>query len=131
MSSKMSNKELAVDNGRIRMRALDGVLYCEAYMNDEFKVSDVQAMIDCIKKHFFGKCDIILKKIGSYSVSVEAQIFLSKGVREFGNFVYVVDSDVKYESAEYAAHTYMKAYNTKVARSIELAQKMLIDARNS
>jgi hypothetical protein len=52
---------------------------------------------------------------------------LWKGVEEFRNFVYVADELTKKESAEYAAENYMKAYNTRVARTKEEAYVMLRD----
>jgi hypothetical protein len=125
VSINTGTNELLFDNSRISMRDYNGVLYCEAYMADEFRVGDVQSMIEVIKSHYSGNCDIILKKVGNYSVSVEAQIFLSKGVREFGSFIYVVDSEIKRESAEYASQTYMKSYNAAIATSIEQAYQKL------
>lgn len=118
-----------IDNGRLRMRDLDGVLYCEAYMSDEFSRADVKSMVDVIRAHYHGKADIILKKDASYSVSVEAQVFLSKGVPEFGNFVYLVNNDLRRGSAEYAAETYMKRYNAQVTDRLEHARQLLAQLR--
>ena len=114
-----------MDTGRIKMENYNGVLYCEAYMEDEFSLEDLAAMRAEIHKHHNSPSDVILKKVGAYSVSVDAQTTLWKGIPEFRNFVYVIDNDWKRESAEYAAMTYMQKYHTKVANSREQAFAML------
>lgn len=118
---------ITMDTGRIRMENYNGVLYCEAYMNDEFTLSDLEAMRDEIRKNYNSVSNVILRKAGSYSVSVEAQITLSRGVKEFHNFIYVADDSRKRESAEFAAENYMKSYNTRVARTKEQAYAMLTE----
>ncbi|WP_455197938.1 hypothetical protein [Kaarinaea lacus] len=114
-----------MDTGRIKMENYQGVLYCDAYMEDEFSLDDLAAMRAEIHKNFHSNADVILKKVGTYSVSVDAQTTLWKGIPEFRNFIYVVDNDWKRESAEYAAMTYMQKYNTRVASSREEAMAML------
>ena len=114
-----------MDTGRIKMENYKGVLYCDAYMNDEFTLSDLESMRAEIRKNYAPSTDVILKKTGSYSVSAKAQTVLWKGVEEFRNFVYVADEIIKKESAEYAAENYMKPYNTRVASSKEEAYAML------
>lgn len=114
-----------MDTGRIRMEDYRGVLYCEAYMNDEFNLDDLAAMRAEIHKNYSSHSDVILTKAGTYSVSVQAQTTLWKGIPEFRNFVYVVDNDWKRESAEYAAMTYMRPYNARVASSREEAYEIL------
>ena len=109
------------------MENFNGILYCEAYMDDEFTLNDLESMRAEIRKNYSPSTDVILKKTGSYSVSLEAQMTLWKGVEEFRNFVYVADELTKKESAEYAAENYMKAYNTRVARTKEEAYMMLRD----
>ena len=114
-----------MDTGRIKMENYKGILYCEAYMNDEFTVRDLESMRAEIRKNYSPSTHVILKKTGSYSVSAEAQMALSKGVEEFRNFVYVADERIKRESAEYAAENYMNPYNTRVASTKEEAYAML------
>ena len=114
-----------MDTGRIKMENFKGVLYCDAYMNDEFMLSDLESMRAEIRENYSPATDVILKKSGSYSVSAEAQAVLWKGVEEFRNFVYVADEKVKIDSAEYAAANYMRPYNTRVARTKEEAYAML------
>jgi hypothetical protein len=114
-----------MDTGRIRMENLNGVLYCEAYMRDEFSLIDLESMRTMIRTNFAPACDVILKKCDSYSVSIHAQLVLQRGIAEFRNFVYVADDAIKRASAEYAASTYMKAYNTRVAHTKEEAYAML------
>jgi hypothetical protein len=114
-----------MDTGRIKMENYKGVLYCDAYMNDEFSLDDLAAMRAEIHKNYSSNTDVILKKVGAYSVSVQAQTTLWKGIPEFRNFVYVVDNDWKRESAEYAAMTYMRPYNARVADTREEAYDIL------
>ena len=114
-----------MDTGRIKMENYHGVLYCDAYMDDEFTLGDLEAMRAEIRKNFSPSSDVILKKSGSYSVSSEAQTVLWKGISEFRNFIYVADSRIKQHSAEYAASTYMQPYNTRVAETKEAALAML------
>ena len=121
-----TNPANLIDNGRIRMENYKGILYCEAYMDDEFTVEDVQFMADEIRKNYGGRTDIILKKVGAYSVSTEAQIRLTTGIEEFRNFVYVADSQIKKDSAKYAASSYMSTYNAKVCDSKEEAYAILM-----
>lgn len=116
---------MLIDTGRIKMENYKGVLYCDAYMDDEFNLEDLAAMRAEIHKHFDSHADVILTKVGSYSVSVDAQTTLWKGIPEFRNFVYVVDDDWKRDSAEYASKTYMRPYNAKVANSREEAFALL------
>jgi len=94
-------------------------------MEDEFNLEDLAAMRAEIHKHFDSHVDVILKKVGTYSVSVDAQTTLWKGIPEFRHFVYVVDNEWKRDSAEYASKTYMRPYNTRVADSREKAFKIL------
>lgn len=108
------------------MDSYNGVLYCEAYMNDEFSVADVNSMIEEIQNHFNGNTDVILRKSGVYSVAIDAQFKLARGVKEFRHFVYVVDNEVKRASAEFAAKTYMKSYTTQVAESRDEAYALLM-----
>lgn len=114
-----------MDTGRIRMENFNGVLYCDAYMNDEFSLVDLADMRAEIHRNFSSHADVILKKVGSYSVSVNAQTTLWKGIPEFRNFVYISEDGWKRESAEYAAMTYMRPYNTRVASTKEEAYEML------
>lgn len=107
------------------MESYKGVLYCEAYMNDEFSVEDLESMINEIRKNYNSNSDVILKKVGTYSVSPDVQLKLSKKIKEFRNFVYLVDNGVKKASAEYAAASYMSPYNTRVASTKEEAFAML------
>ncbi len=114
-----------MDTGRIRMENYGGVLYCEAYMSDEFSLSDLESIRSMIRANFSPPADVILKKCSSYSVSLDAQLVLQRGIEEFRNFVYVADEDVRISSAEYAAANYMKPYNTRIARTREEAYAML------
>lgn len=114
-----------MDTGRIKMENYRGILYCEAYMGDEFSLGDLESMREMIRKELPPSADVILKKAASYSVSAEAQKELTRGVEEFRNFVYVVDDNRKKESAEYAAVSYMALYNTRVANSRDEAYAML------
>ena len=114
-----------MDNGRIKMEDYKGILYCDAYMNDEFTLADLESMRAEIRARYASATDIILKKSGSYSVSGEAQAALWSGVKEFRNFVYVAHEKIKRGSAEYAAASYMKPYNTRVADTLEEAYAML------
>lgn len=113
------------DDGRLLMGSYKGVLYCEAYMDNDFTVDDVMSMVDEINQNYDGCTDIILKKAGSYSVAVEAQLLLREKVKEFRNFVYVADTERKKVASEYAANSYMSKYNTKVASSKEEAFEIL------
>jgi hypothetical protein len=117
---------VAMDTGRISMEDYRGILYCEAYMSDEFSSSDLESMRAKIRADYAPSTDVILKKSGSYSVALDAQLILQKGVKEFRNFVYVVNDNKKKDSAEYAAASYMQRYNTRVASTKEEAYAMLI-----
>ena len=113
------------DTGRIRMESYKGVLYCEAYMDDEYTIDDVNSLITEIQDNYNGQTDIILKKEGSYSLSFDASRLLFKQVKAFRNFVYVADTTNKIASSEFAAQSYMSNYNTKVAATKEEAFELL------
>lgn len=107
------------------MESFRGILYCEAYMDDEFSIADLDSMLEEIRKNYGGYSDVILKKTGAYSVAVDAQLKLARRVKEFRHFVYVVDNAVKRASAQFAATSYMKHYATQVASSREEACELL------
>lgn len=113
------------DNGRIKMESYHGILYCEAYMDGEFTVEDVDSVTNEITEHYNGYSDVIFNKVGSYSINAEAQIKLELKVKEFRNFIYVADTAIKKHSSEFAAKSYMEPYNTKVASTKEEAYKIL------
>lgn len=117
------------ENSRIKMESYNGILFCDAVMNDEFTSEDVKSIVHEIKTNYNGHSDIILKKSGSYAVSIDAQIMLMSKVDAFRNFVYVAETSIKKESAKYAAVSYMAKYNTKVATSKEEAYAILKTAR--
>ena len=94
-------------------------------MNDEFTLHDLDSIREEIRKNFSYPIDVICKKQGSYSVSLGAQAVARHGIDEFRNFVYVVDSKLKMQSASYAALSYMKLYKTQVSKSKADAYKKL------
>lgn len=113
------------DTGRLSMEDYKGILYCEAYMNDEFTVTDLETLRAEIRNHYNGHTDMILYKSGTYSVAMETQRLLLRKVPEIGHFVYVVDNKVKRASAEFAAGSYMQSYHTQIAGSKEEAYELL------
>lgn len=115
-----------MDNGRLKLENFNGVLYCEAYLDTEYTIADIRTMIDEIKKNFTPPVDVILNKTGSYSLASNAQRLLARNIKEFRNFVYVVDTDAKQASAEFAVANYMKSYNTRIARNKKEAFAILI-----
>jgi len=114
-----------VDTGRFIMEPYKGILYCEAYMNDEFTLADLDTLRNEIRDHYNGRTDVILKKAGTYSVASGTQRVLLNGIVEFRHFVYVVDNKVKRASAEFAASSYMEPYHTQVAETKEEAYTLL------
>jgi len=118
-----------MDNGRLRIENYKGVVYCEWYLDDtEYTEEDVKSMIEEIHNNFSPPVDIILKKSGSYSFSSGGQLMAKNNIKEFRNFIYIVDNMTKRTSAEYAVSTYMKKYNTRIASSKEEAYMMLKDS---
>ena len=97
-------------------------------MNDEFTLSDLETIRVEIRNNFSSSADIICKRTGSYSVALDVQKLLFKGIKEFLNVVYVVDNDFKRRAAVYASETYMRKYNTRVAGTKEAAYAMLNEA---
>lgn len=115
------------DTGRIKMESYNGILYCDAYMKDDFSLDDLNSMRDEIRENYASNTDVILKKSASYSVSVEAQMTLFDNIPEFRHFVYVVDNEARKGSAEYAAVTYMMPYKTQVVETKEAAYAALVE----
>ena len=114
-----------IDNGRIRMEIDNNILYCEAYMDDEFLMSDANVILQAALKNFFQPADMILKKASTYSVALDVQMMMSRNIDELRNFIYVVDTEMKQASAEFAAKSYMSSYNTRIAGSVHEAYEML------
>jgi len=117
------------DTGRIIMEPYKGILYCDAYMSDDFSLDDLNAILDEIRENYAANTDLILRKSGTYSVSVDVQMKLFGVVPEFRNIAYVVDNEVKKASAAYAAETYMQSYKICIAASKEEAYAALADMR--
>ena len=116
-----------MNSERIKLENYNGVLYCDACMNDEFSLNDLDTIRDEIRKNFSSSTNIICKESGSYSVAANVQKILWKGIDEFLNVVYVVDNESKRSAALYAAETFMSKYNTRVAGTKEAAYAMLHD----
>ena len=114
-----------MDNGRIKMVDYHGILQCDVYMDDEFSLNDLSAIREEIRKNYSPSADIICVNSGSYSISLEVQKAAMAGIDEFRNIVYVVDGKTKRDSAEYAASTFMRPYNARVASSVKEAHDIL------
>ena len=117
-----------MDTERIKLENYNGVLYCDACMDDEFSMGDLEAIRDEIRKNFSSSTNVICKESGCFSVAADVQKTLWKGIDEFLNVVYVVDNESKRNNARYAAETYMAKYNTRVAGTKEAAYSMLADS---
>ncbi len=116
---------MIMDNGRIRLEDSNGVLQCDVYMDDEFSLDDLSVIRQVIRKNYAPSVDIICLNSGSYSVSMEVQKAAVEGIDEFRNIVYVVDGKTKRDSAEFAASTFMKAYNARIVNSVQEAHELL------
>ena len=114
-----------MDSQRIKLENYNGVLYCDACMDDEFSMGDLQAIRDEIRKNFSSSTNVICKESGCFSVAADVQKMLWKGIKEFMNVVYVVDNESKRSAARYAAETYMVKYNTQVVGTKEAAYAIL------
>jgi len=114
-----------MDNGRIRLKNDNGILQCDVYMEDEFSLNDLSVIREEIRKNSPPCADLICVSSGSYSISLEVQQAALDGIDEFRNIVYVVDGKTKRDSAEFAASTFMKAYNVQIASSIQEARELL------
>ena len=116
-----------MDTERIKLENYNGVLYCDACMDDEFSMGDLEAIRDEIRKNFSSSADVICKESGCFSVAADVQRTLRDGIDEFMNVVYIADNESKRNNAKYAAETYMVKYNTRVAGTKEAAYAMLTD----
>jgi uncharacterized protein YuzB (UPF0349 family) len=118
-----------MDSERIKLENYNGVLYCDVCINEEFTLSDLEAIRDEIRKNFSSSTDVICKESGCFSVAANVQKMLWKGIDEFLNVIYVAENQSKRNNAKYAAETYMRKYNTRVAGTKEAAFAMLSDTR--
>ena len=112
---------------RIKLENFNGILYVEMCMGDEFTLKDLNVIREEIRQHFSSTTNLICKESGSYSVAADVQKILWKGIDEFQNVVYVVDDESKRSAARYAAETYMRKYNARIAGTKEAACKMLCE----
>ena len=110
-----------MDQSRLKIENFNGVLYLETCMEDEFTVEDLERVRDEINRNFSAPVDVICKETGSYSVAKDVQKIAIKGIKEFRNVVYVASDKKKRDSADYAATSYMRGYNTCVVDSKEEA----------
>ena len=125
--SAIGNQGMIMNTERIKLENYNGVLYCDVCMNDEFSMNDLETIRDEIRNNFSSSADIICKRSGSYSVAIDVQKLLFKGINEFLNVVYVVDNDFKRRAAVYASETYMRKYNARVAGTKKAAYAMLTE----
>ena len=114
-----------MDAGRINFENYNGVLYCDAMMNDEFSVSDLEAIRHEIQNNYSSAANVIYKRSGTYSVTSDAQMILWKGIADFMNFIYVIDHESMRNTTRYAVETYMHKYNARIANTKEEAYAML------
>ena len=114
-----------MDNGRIRLKNDNGILQCDVYMEDEFSLNDLAVIREEIRRNSPPCVDLICVNSGSYSISMEVQQAALDGIDEFRNIVYVVDGKTKRDSVEFAASTFMKAYNVQIADSVQEAHEIL------
>jgi hypothetical protein len=117
-----------MNGGRITFENYKGILYCNASLNDEFTLSDLESMRREIREHYSAHTDIIYKRSGRYSIALDAQTILWEGIPEFRNFIYVIDDKSKENAVRYAVETYMRKYNTRVASTKEEAYAMLTES---
>lgn len=115
-----------MDTGRIKMENYHGVLFCDVYLNDEFSLNDLSSIREEIRRNYAPCTDLICMSTGSYSISIEVQKAALDGISEFRNVVYVAKDVIKTGSAEYAAATFMKPYNARVATTKEEAHELLM-----
>jgi hypothetical protein len=125
----IKNPGVMMNSERIKFENYNGVLFCDACMDDEFSMMDLEFIREEIRNNFSPSTDVICKESGSYSVSAEVQKTLWRGIGEFLNVIYVVDSESKRSGAQYAAETFMKKYNPRVASTKEAAYEMLKENR--
>lgn len=114
-----------MDSERIKLENYNGVLYCDACMDDEFSLEDLEVIRNEIRKNFSSSTNLIYKESGSFSVAGDVQKILWKGIDEFLNVVFVAENEPKRASARYAAETFMRKYNARIAMSKEAAHAML------
>lgn len=114
-----------MDNSRLKIEKYKAILYCEAYLDTEYTIYDVKTLINEVHQNFIPPIDVVLTKVGSYSLTSDAQNMLMQDVKVFRNFIYVVDDAIKRASAEFAALSYMEPYNARIASSKEEAFTML------
>ncbi len=114
-----------MDNGRLKINDHDGIVFCDAYLDDEWTVEDVHALVDEIRNSFSPPVDVILRRTGSYSIASEAQALLATNLPEFKRIIYVVDTPTKRASVAFAIKSYMKSYDVEIADSLEEAVGIL------
>lgn len=111
---------------RIKFNNYNGILYCDATLNDEFTLSDLESIRQEIRQNYSSYTDVIYKRSGTYSVATDAQLMLWEGIPEFRNFIYVIDDKSKENHVRYAVEIYMRKYNARVASTKEEAYEMLV-----
>jgi hypothetical protein len=109
-----------MDYDRVKIADYNGAMYVEAYMDDEMSLEDLNVVRSAACKLFSCPVDVIWKKVGSYSVSIDVQKLATEGIKEFRNFVYVASEPKKRQIAEFALESYMESCcNARIATSKE------------
>ena len=111
---------------RVKIENYNGAMYVEACMDDEMSLEDLNVVRNAACKLFSCPVDIIWKKVGTYSVSIDVQKLATEGIKEFRNFVYVANERKKRQIAEFAIESYMESCcNARIATSKEEALLLL------
>ncbi len=115
-----------MDNGRIRIENYKDALLCDVYLDGELVKDDILWAIEEIGKSYDFPVDIIVKRTGSYSLSMDMQEMLMNGIEELlGSIALVTNDKRKKKVANYERAIFLKAYKCGVFNTVDEAYRFL------
>ena len=103
-----------MDNGKVRLYLKSGIPVAEIYHSGEINESDIHWMHENILQFPVSiPCDVIIDKVGSYSLTSEAIIKLSEIMHDHKRIAFIVHSKLQADVTNLAAKTYLSGHEVK------------------
>ncbi len=97
-----------MDNGKARVYLKDDIPVIEIYHNGKINIKDIFWMHQCILNlPIKMPCNVILDRIGSYSLTPGAILALHEVVRDHNKVAFVLHHSIQQHVFNYAADSYL------------------------
>lgn len=115
-----------MNNGKIHFISFYGVPFSLIYANNEINLSDVEWSIATLRKNFPTPTILMVKNVGNYWISKEAQKRLIGGIPEIREMIIIADSMNKTREAFLARASYLISFPIVIFPSIEKAYAYIL-----